>query len=72
MKSLVPALLLLTASLLITAGGCKKCVTCTARDVQTNDVRFEATTCARGPLLDDWIEGVKASYPESGYNTVCE
>ena len=63
-------LLIFTLSL----GGysCKKCITCTARDSQTAEIKFSEKSCAKGPLLDDWEEGIKQAYPQPGYNTVCK
>ncbi len=51
---------------------CKKCITCTARDTASGEVKFQQESCAKGPLLDDWQEGIKTAYPPPGYNTVCK
>jgi hypothetical protein len=58
--------------LILTLGSCKKCITCTAHDATSGDTKFEEKSCSQGPLLDDWENEIKTSYPEPQYNTVCK
>jgi hypothetical protein len=51
---------------------CKKCITCIAKDTTTNEIKFNETSCSKGPLLDDWVKLIKESYPEPAYNTQCK
>ncbi len=51
---------------------CKKCVTCVARDASTSSVKFEETSCANGPLQDDWEKDILLAYPSPQYNTTCK
>jgi hypothetical protein len=63
---------ILPAALILFACSCKKCITCTARDSASGAIKYEEKSCARGPLQDDWEEGIKTAYPSPGYNTVCK
>jgi hypothetical protein len=51
---------------------CKKCITCTARDASTGEMKFEETSCANGPLQDDWERAILSAYPAPEYNTLCK
>ena len=69
MKYLIPLFILMLA---LSFASCRKCTTCTAKDIHSDEVKFEEVSCAIGPLLDDWKQGIKTAYPEPQYNTVCK